>query len=69
MFKTVFQQGRSPKATPEAYPLGYVEDVVEARTLLEAVFNILLRYSQGLGRCLINTRSDPRKLTIGISLE
>ena len=28
-------------ATPQAYPLGYVEDVVEVRTLLGIVFTIL----------------------------
>jgi hypothetical protein len=27
---------------PEAYPLGYVEDFSEARTLLAAIFSILL---------------------------
>ena len=46
-----------------------VEDVVEVRTQLEAVFNILLCYRQRLGCCLINPRSQPRKLTIGIPLE
>ena len=29
-------------ATPQAYPLGYVEDVVEVRTQLVIVFTILL---------------------------
>ncbi len=29
-------------ATPQAYPLGYVEDVVEVRTKLVAVFISLL---------------------------
>jgi hypothetical protein len=28
-------------ATPQAYPLGYVEDVVEVRTQLGIVFSIL----------------------------
>lgn len=31
-----------PMATPEAHPLGYVEDVVEVRTPLGAVFTILM---------------------------
>jgi hypothetical protein len=31
-----------PTATPEAYPLGYVEDVAEVRTPLGAVFTILM---------------------------
>ena len=31
-------------ATPEAYPLGYVEDVVEERTKLGIVFISLLRF-------------------------
>jgi len=30
------------KLTPEAYPLGYVEDVGEPRTTREVVFSILL---------------------------
>ena len=30
-----------PAATPEAYPLGYVEDVVQARTPLGAAFTTL----------------------------
>ncbi len=29
-------------ATPQAYPLGYVEDVVEVRTQLGTVFTILM---------------------------
>jgi hypothetical protein len=33
-----------PMATPQAYPLGYVEDVVEARTKLGIVFISLLRF-------------------------
>jgi hypothetical protein len=31
-----------PMATPQAYPLGYVEDVVEVRTQLGTVFTILM---------------------------
>jgi hypothetical protein len=31
-----------PMATPQAYPLGYVEDVAEVRTLLADFFSILL---------------------------
>ena len=35
------QRGRSERR-PEAYPLGYVEDLSDARTKLVDVFNILL---------------------------
>jgi len=31
-----------PMATPQAYPLGYVEDVAEVRTPLGTVFTILM---------------------------
>jgi hypothetical protein len=31
-----------PMATPQAYPLGYVEDVAEVRTPLGTVFTILI---------------------------
>jgi hypothetical protein len=31
-----------PTTTPQAYPLGYVEDVAEARTPLGAVFTTLM---------------------------
>ena len=41
MLKMAVQQGRS-KRRPEAYPLGYVEDLSEARTPLADVFSILL---------------------------
>jgi hypothetical protein len=40
MFKKVFQRGRSERRG-EAYPLGYVESLNEARTKLETFFNIL----------------------------
>jgi hypothetical protein len=30
------------KRKPEAYPLGYVEDVLEPRTKLEAIFSVLI---------------------------
>jgi hypothetical protein len=39
MFKTAFQQGRSERK-PEAYSSRYVEGLSDARTTLEAVFNI-----------------------------
>ena len=42
MLKKVDQQGRSERR-PEAYPLGYVEDLNDARTLLADFFSILLR--------------------------
>ena len=35
------QQGRSERR-PETYPLGYVEDLSEARTPLADIFSILL---------------------------
>jgi len=41
MFKKAFQQGRSERE-PEAYLFPYVEDSSDARTQLEAFFNILL---------------------------
>ena len=41
MFKKAVQQGRSERR-PEAYPLGYVEDLSDARTKLADFFNILL---------------------------
>jgi hypothetical protein len=34
---------------PEAYPLGYVEDLNDARTKLAAFFSILLLYEQQAG--------------------
>jgi len=40
MLKKVDQQGRSERR-PEAYPLGYVEDLNDARTLLADCFSIL----------------------------
>jgi hypothetical protein len=41
MFKKAVQQGRSERR-PEAYPLGYVEDLRDARTKLADFFNIML---------------------------
>ena len=38
------------KTKPQAYPLGYVEDFVEPRTLLGMIFNILLFYRYALGQ-------------------
>ncbi len=40
MLKKTAQQGRSERR-PEAYPLGYVEDLNEARTMLTDFFSIL----------------------------
>jgi hypothetical protein len=40
MFKKDFQQGRS-EGKDEAYSVRYVESLSEARTQLEAFFNIL----------------------------
>jgi len=41
MLKKVVQQGRNEER-PEAYPLGYVEGLNDARTQLAAFFSILL---------------------------
>jgi hypothetical protein len=41
MFQKAVQRGRSERR-PEAYPLGYVEDLNDARTKLVVFFNILL---------------------------
>jgi hypothetical protein len=41
MLKKAVQQGRSERR-PEAYPLGYVEDLNDARTPLADFFSILL---------------------------
>src|SRR3990172_3144957 len=41
MLKKAVQQGRSERR-PEAYPLGYVEGLNDARTLLADCFSILL---------------------------
>jgi hypothetical protein len=40
-------------ATPQAYPLGYVEDVVEERTKLGVVFISLLRFGAAEARIAI----------------
>ena len=47
MLKKAVQQGRSERRA-EAYPLGYVEGLNDARTLLADVFSILLRAGLGL---------------------
>ena len=39
MLKKTVQQGRSERR-PEAYPLGYVEDLSDARTMLTGFFSI-----------------------------
>jgi len=44
MVKKVGQQGRSERRA-EAYPLGYVEGLSDARTQLTAFFTILLRHA------------------------
>ena len=41
MFKKAVQRGCSERR-PEAYPLGYVEDLRDARTKLADFFNIML---------------------------
>ncbi len=42
MLKKTVQQGRSERRT-EAYPLGHVEGLSDARTMLADFFSILLR--------------------------
>jgi hypothetical protein len=42
ILKKAVQQGRSERR-PEAYPLGYVEDLNDARTPLADFFSILLQ--------------------------
>jgi hypothetical protein len=42
MLKKTVQQGRSERRA-EAYPLGYVEGLSDARTMLAGFFSILLR--------------------------
>jgi hypothetical protein len=42
MLKKTVQQGRSERRA-EAYPLGYVEGLSDARTMLADFFSILLR--------------------------
>ncbi len=41
MLKKAVQRGRNERR-PEAYPLGYVEDLSDARTKLAVFFSILL---------------------------
>jgi hypothetical protein len=45
MFKKPVQRGRSERR-PEAYPLGYVEDLSEVRTKLAGFFDILIHRYQ-----------------------
>ncbi len=47
MLKKAVQQGRSERR-PEAYPLGYVEDLNDARTMLVDFFSILVEDDNGL---------------------
>ena len=47
MVKKAGQRGRSER-NAEAYSLGYVEALSDARTKLEAFFNILPSYNQSL---------------------
>ena len=58
MLKKSFQQGRS-EWRAEAYPLGYVEDLNDARTPLAAFFSILLsnRFMNCDKLCPIRERS------------
>ena len=42
-----------PMATPETYPLGYVEDYFDPRTKLGTVFSILLRFGAAEARITI----------------
>ncbi len=43
---------------PEAYPLGYVEDIDEPRTKLEAFFSITLRPMANIDEVPLHGRSD-----------
>ena len=47
ILKKAVQQGRSERR-PEAYPLGYVEDLSDARTPLADFFSILLELEIGV---------------------
>jgi hypothetical protein len=47
MLKKAVQQGRS-KSRTEAYPLGYVEGLNDARTTLAVFFSILLKLNSRL---------------------
>ena len=49
MLKRAVQQGRSERR-PEAYPLGYVEGLNDARTLLADFFSILLKRALAVRR-------------------
>jgi hypothetical protein len=58
MFKQFDQQDRSERR-PEAYPLGYVEGLNDARTKLADCFSILLAANKG-DECLVDhIRSFP----------
>ena len=52
MLKKTVQQGRSERR-PEAYPLGYVEDLSDARTMLTGFFSIRLRSVAGVDAHII----------------
>ncbi len=52
LIKTMIQRGRS-RRQHRRRSLGYVEDVVEPRTKLEAVFSILLRFGAAEARITI----------------
>jgi hypothetical protein len=43
---------------PEAYPLGYVEDLNDARTMLADFFSILLRATIGRRNSLFEDRAE-----------
>jgi len=55
MLKMAVQQGRSEWRS-EAYPLGYIEGLNDARTLLADIFSILLTRS---GHAASADRSNP----------
>ena len=58
MLKQFDQQGRSERR-PEAYPLGYVEGLNDARTKLADCFSILLAANKGDEFLVDHIRSFP----------
>ena len=58
MLKQFDQQGRSERR-PEAYPLGYVEGLNDARTKLADCFSILLALNKGDEFLVDHIRSFP----------
>jgi hypothetical protein len=58
MLKQFDQQGRSERR-PEAYPLGYVEGLNDARTKLADCFSILLAANKGDEFLVHHIRSFP----------